>query len=54
MDPLLIDPVACPGCGLDPEISAYYRRGNKRVGYQCTCGAVVIDGIVQCFMGAGQ
>lgn len=41
---------ACPGCGCEPEVVNYFRRGKTmmapRVGYRCTCGAVVIDGIV--------
>jgi hypothetical protein len=35
----------CPGCGCEPEVVAYYRRGPRRVGFHCTCGAVVIDGL---------
>lgn len=36
----------CPGCGCEPEARSYYRRAGHRIGYHCTCGAVVIDGIV--------
>lgn len=38
----------CPGCGVEPEVRAYYRRtpSGIRCGYQCTCGAIVIDGIM--------
>jgi len=41
---------ACPGCGCEPEVVNYFRRGKtlmaKRIGYTCTCGTIVIDGIV--------
>lgn len=45
----------CPGCGLEPEVVRYYRRisDKVRVGYDCTCGAHVIDGVV-IHMGAGS
>lgn len=38
----------CPGCGLEPEVVRYYRRisDKVRVGYDCECGAHVIDGVV--------
>jgi hypothetical protein len=38
----------CPGCGFEPEVRTYIRRkGDRvRVGYECACGAVVIDGVV--------
>lgn len=38
----------CPGCGLEPEVTAYWRRiaDKVRVGYACTCGARVINGVV--------
>lgn len=35
---------ACPGCGCEPEVVTYYRRGTRRTGFHCSCGAVVIDG----------
>lgn len=43
----------CLGCGQEPEVVEYYTRTYKRdgepvkvrVGYHCTCGAVVIDGM---------
>jgi hypothetical protein len=48
---------ACIGCGCEPEVVAWYRRtmtrrdsGEQvpvRVGYHCTCGAVIIDGVYQ-------
>lgn len=37
----------CPGCGCEPEINGYYRRNGERVGYWCSCGAIVIDGLMQ-------
>lgn len=36
----------CPGCGCEPEVANYWRRGGVRVGYVCTCGASVIDGLL--------
>lgn len=45
----------CPGCGLEPDVVTYYRRKSDkvRVGYDCSCGAHVIDGVV-IHMGAGR
>lgn len=42
----------CPSCGLEPEIQTYYRdkATGRRVGYLCTCKAVVIGGVVVQFM----
>lgn len=39
----------CPGCGFEPEVVTYYRdkRTKVRCGYQCGCGALVIEGVVQ-------
>jgi hypothetical protein len=39
----------CPGCGLEPEVKTYYRRKADKVrcGYLCSCGAIVINGIVE-------
>jgi hypothetical protein len=41
----------CPGCGFEAEVEEYYRRisDKVRVGYLCSCGAVVINGVVQGF-----
>jgi len=25
--------IACPGCGSEPEVRAYYKRGEKYLGY---------------------
>lgn len=38
----------CPGCGCEPEVHTYYRdkATGLRRGYHCTCGAVVIDGMM--------
>jgi hypothetical protein len=38
----------CPGCGFEPEVVNYYRRKSDkvRVGYDCTCGAHVVNGVV--------
>lgn len=41
-----LDGRACPGCGLDPEVIAWYKRGDQPCGWHCTCGAIVIDFIV--------
>lgn len=44
-----IDPFAferCPGCGCEPEVTEFYLRADVRVGYDCTCGVMVIDGLV--------
>lgn len=40
--------VKCPGCGCEPEVQSYYvtRGTTSRRGYACTCGTVVVDGIV--------
>lgn len=42
---------ACAGCGFEPEVVTYYRRNfdKVRVGYECTCGAIVINGVVMGF-----
>jgi hypothetical protein len=37
----------CLGCGCEPEVVAYYHRAGKICGYQCTCGAIVIDDMYQ-------
>jgi len=47
----------CLGCGLEPEVVSYLVRRYRpaaggdlvpvRVGYHCTCGAVVCDGSYQ-------
>ena len=39
---------ACPGCGCEPEIkrSIIDTNTKKFVGYVCTCGAQVINGII--------
>lgn len=37
----------CLGCGCEPEVVQYFRRGTVRVGYQCSCGAVVVDGMYE-------
>lgn len=36
----------CPGCGLEPEVTTYWKRAGVRVGYVCTCRASVIDGLM--------
>lgn len=38
----------CPGCGCEPEVVTYVRRKSDkvRVGYECTCGTTVVNGIV--------
>jgi hypothetical protein len=38
----------CPGCGLEPEVRNYYRdtKTKIRCGYHCSCGAVVINGLM--------
>lgn len=36
----------CPGCGCEPEVVSYWKRGELRVGYVCTCGASVVDGLL--------
>lgn len=36
----------CPGCGCEPEVVNYWRRDGLRVGYVCSCGASVIDGLM--------
>jgi hypothetical protein len=40
----------CPGCGCEPEVLNYFRRGKTlmapRIGFTCMCGITVIDGIV--------
>lgn len=54
------DATACPSCGCEPEITNYYVKKMRRtsdgteisvrVGYRCTCTAVVIDGLVTMMM----
>lgn len=39
----------CPGCGCEPEIQTYYvekTKERKRIGYHCSCGAMVQYGIL--------
>lgn len=54
----LLDPTeACLGCGVEPEVESYFirrypRSSDKvlvsvRVGYHCSCGAVVVDGMFE-------
>lgn len=33
----------CPGCGCEAEVVHYYREtaSKVRIGYRCTCGALV-------------
>lgn len=39
---------ACPGCGCEPEVEAYFRdKDGAAVGYRCVCGVTVIRGVVQ-------
>jgi len=51
-----IDPtLPCLGCGVEPERAATFIRTLRedgadvkvRVGYHCSCGTVVVDGLVQ-------
>ena len=53
-----IDPAApCLGCGVEPEVRSYFTRtltrtADKvaevvRVGYHCTCGTIVVDGMAE-------
>lgn len=52
----LEDVPTCPGCGLEPEVVSYYRcKGCKvRVGFICTCGAHVVQGVVLGLTGGGH
>lgn len=38
----------CPGCGVEPEVRVYYRDVKTKIrrGYHCTCGAIVVDGMM--------
>lgn len=40
--------VPCPGCGMEPEVVAYWvdTATKLRRGYTCSCGFRVVDGIV--------
>jgi hypothetical protein len=46
-----IDGMTCGACGCDPEVVAWYKRGENICGFQCSCSAIIIDGIV---VGAGM
>lgn len=49
---VLPDAPECPGCGLEAEVETYWREAktHKRVGYTCSCKAVVLYGVVQLFV----
>lgn len=36
----------CAGCGMEPEVIAYYHRNGTVCGHHCTCGAMVVDNVV--------
>lgn len=38
----------CPGCGCEPEVKVYWRDAKTKIrrGYHCSCGAMVIDGLM--------
>lgn len=45
---LALHEVPCPGCGLEPDVKTYYRDAHTKIrcGYHCSCGAVVINGLM--------
>lgn len=47
--------IPCPGCGFEPDVVRYFRRivDQVRIGYDCTCGAHVENGVMV-FVGAGR
>lgn len=36
----------CLGCGCEPEVTGWYKRKGKIVGYVCSCGVMVLDDVV--------
>lgn len=39
--------IICPQCGDEPEVQEVIREKDLPVGYWCSCGAVVVDGLFQ-------
>lgn len=47
----------CPGCGCEPDVFTYIRNAatKVRVGYHCSCGAIVVNGVMVDFsLGVGS